>query len=125
MSALGLHSIVERPLFAALGEWEVRRHLETGREHAYFTSRGFLHLQLWHDAARVSILTPSRLTGDRFEIWRDGIRIRVGSWAEVVARLSGLALPRANEIATLWLWTVVRDETAAYGARRALVRAGA
>ena len=122
---MGLHSLVERQRFATLGEWEVRRHLETGGQHAYFAPRGFLHLQLWHASAEVSILTPSQLTNDRFEIWRDGLRIRVGTWHEVVAHLPGLALPCATELATLWLWTVVRDETAAHTARRALVRAGA
>ena len=37
--------------------------------HSYFAPRGLLHLQLWHPAARVSVLTPSRLTCDRYEVF--------------------------------------------------------
>lgn len=106
---MGLHSLVERVLIARLGAWEVRRHPESDRHHEYFAPRGFLHLQLWNPDAQVSILTPSALTGGRFAVWRDGIRIAVRAWADVVAQLPDLPLPGEAELAALHLWTVVRD----------------
>lgn len=109
----GLHALAERETFAVLGDWEVRRHIEEQGHHVYFASRGFLHLQLWHPTARVSILTPSRLTHDRFEIWRDGVRIAVRTWDDVAAALPDLAMPGRSELAALCWWTVVRDEAEA------------
>lgn len=120
---IGLHARTERVQFAAFGDWEVWRHPEGQSAHRYFSSRGFLHLQLWHPTAHVSILTPSRLTRDRFEIWRHGIRIAVRSWDDVAGRLPDLTVPGATEVAALCWWTVVRDETAARRAARSLDRA--
>jgi hypothetical protein len=119
---IGLHALTERVPFAAFGEWEVRRHPEGEGQHAYFTARGFLHLQLWHPVARVSILTPSRLTRGRFEIWRHGVRIAVRTWDDVAARLPDLAVPGATEVAALCWWTVVREETDARIAAREVDR---
>lgn len=106
---MGLHSLADRITFATLGEWEVRRHPEAAAMHGYFASRGLLHLQLWHPIASVSILTPSRLTHDRFEVWRGGVRISVRWWEEVVEVIPDLPLPGTSEITALCNWTVVRD----------------
>lgn len=122
---MGLHALAERETFARLGEWEVRRHAERAAQHTYFAPRGFLHLQLWHPSARVSILTPSRLTHGRFEIWRDGIRIAVRAWNDVTARLVDLEVPSASEVAALCRWTVVRDEVDARAVEHDLDRVGA
>lgn len=118
---MAMHAPSERVVAARLGAWEVRRHGESGAHHAYFATRGLLHLQLWHPVARVSILTPSRLTNDRFEIWRDGVRIAVRAWSEVAAILADLALPGGEsvalpggaEVAALHAWMIVRDAVAA------------
>jgi hypothetical protein len=119
---IGLHGVGERVAFAQLGAWQVKRHAESAEPHAYFASRGFLHLQLWHPEAQVSILTPSRFTHGRFEIWRDWARIAVRDWGDVIRRLSDLALPTAVEINALVRWTVIRDETDARGAGPAEAR---
>ncbi|NVB78872.1 MAG: hypothetical protein HOV81_10790 [Kofleriaceae bacterium] len=118
---MAMHAPSERVVAARLGTWEVRRHAETGARHGYFATRGLLHLQLWHPAARVSILTPSRLTNDRFEVWRDGVRFAVRAWSEVAEILSDLALPDGErvalpggaEVAALHAWMIVRDAVAA------------
>ena len=110
---MALHAPVERIVVARLGDWELRRHSDSSPQHRYFAARGFLHLQLWQPIAQVSVLTPSRLTNDRFEIWRDGIRIAVRDWKEVAARLSDLALPSGSEVAALHTWMIVRDAVSA------------
>jgi len=59
------HDPRERDLVLASGEWEVR--IFSGRKFQYFVTRGFWHLQLWHPDARVSLLSPSRLTHGFYE----------------------------------------------------------
>jgi hypothetical protein len=118
---MAMHAPSERVVAARLGAWEVRRHPDSGMHHSYFATRGLLHLQLWHPLARVSILTPSRLTNDRFEVWRDGVRIAVRTWSEVATILADLALPDGEpvappggaEVAALHAWMIVRDAVAA------------
>ena len=59
------HDPRERELALTIGGWEVR--LFGGRMFAYFVTRGLWHMQLWHPIARISILTPSRLTRGCYE----------------------------------------------------------
>ena len=59
------HDPRERELALQCDDWEVR--IFTGRMFQYFVTRGFWHLQLWHRRARVSVLTPSRLTQGFYE----------------------------------------------------------
>ncbi len=59
------HDPSDRDVVVRLGSWEVR--VSTGRHFEYFVPRGFWHVQLWHPEARISILTPSRLTSGAFE----------------------------------------------------------
>jgi hypothetical protein len=59
------HDPRERELALMTDGWEVR--LFTGRKFQYFVTRGLWHLQLWHPTARVSVLTPSRLTRGLYE----------------------------------------------------------
>lgn len=53
-------------LACVAGEWEVR--LFTDVRFGYFVKRGLWHVQLWHPRARVSVLTPSRLTLGAYEL---------------------------------------------------------
>ncbi|MEM6930381.1 MAG: hypothetical protein AAF602_25820, partial [Myxococcota bacterium] len=55
--------------------WQVLGHAFNTDRHAYFAPRGMLHLQWWFPARRVSVVTPSRLTEGRFEVW-DGVNVR-------------------------------------------------
>jgi len=70
----------------------------SSRMHAYFAPRGLSHIQLWHPEARVSVLTPSRLTCERYEVFPiEQWKRAASSEAEVCALLGehlGLALPR-------------------------------
>lgn len=52
-----------------IGGWEIRIFPDGDRKAEYFAPRGFLHAQLWHPLARVSVLTPSALTGGLFELF--------------------------------------------------------
>ncbi|AUX34913.1 MULTISPECIES: hypothetical protein [Sorangium] len=61
------HDPRERELALVVAGWEVR--LFVGRKFEYFVARGFWHLQLWHPEARVSVLTPSRLTCGLYEAY--------------------------------------------------------
>jgi hypothetical protein len=103
-----LHAPCDREVVAHVGPWEVRRHAAGDIRFAYLASRSLLHLQLWQPARRISVLTPSRLTGDRFEIaacWR---RAWVSTWHGVLAQLPDLQLPSGAELAALTTWLVCR-----------------
>ena len=63
------HEPRERVEIARLGDWEVRAFRPEGVKHHYFAPRGMLHLQLRHSAAGISLLTPSRLTLRRYEVY--------------------------------------------------------
>ncbi len=52
-----------------LSAWEARVFDPAGPFHVYFLGRNLLHLQLWQPWFGISILTPSRLTGGRWEAW--------------------------------------------------------
>lgn len=61
------HDPRERIVVTSLDGWEVRNFGPHDRRRAYFAVRGLGHLQLWHAASGVSVLTPSRLTAGRYE----------------------------------------------------------
>jgi hypothetical protein len=76
------HDPSERELAHVLGDWEVR--IFGDRKFSYFVERGLWHVQLWHPAARVSVLTPSRLTRDAYEVYPSrGWKARAATHAEV------------------------------------------
>lgn len=100
-----LHAPHDRELLARVGPWEVRRHADD--RCADFATRSLLHLQLWNPVLRVSVLTPSRLTGGRFEIATETRRAWVVDWPGVVEQLSDHELPNASELAALTLWLIV------------------
>jgi hypothetical protein len=83
--------------------WEVR--LFGGRKFQYFVTRGLWHVQLWHPAARVSVLTPSRLTGGFYEAYPiANWKAQAPDYERLVALIDGVhtvALPRAGMLAMI------------------------
>jgi hypothetical protein len=54
---------------------------------------GGLHLQIFHSGAKVSILTPSTLTDNRYELWTPNQRMRVCCYKHVAEKLSEFGAP--------------------------------
>ena len=84
------------------------------RKFQYFVTRGFLHAQLWHRDARVSVLTPSRLTGGVFEVfpyagWKAPVR-KPALLRSLVAQTHGVALPSLRRLAAIVEWYVRAEE---------------
>ncbi len=63
------HNPTERTRIGRIDEWEVRVFPQNDTQHPYFKQNGFLHLQLWHPTWMLSVLTPSRLTDNFYEIF--------------------------------------------------------
>jgi hypothetical protein len=61
------HDPREREIALEVSGWEVR--VFGARKFQYFVTRGYWHLQLWHPRARISVLTPSRLTRGFYEAY--------------------------------------------------------
>lgn len=102
------HDPAERELVAQVGPWQVRRLAHGSAKLEYCARRGFLHLQLWHPQAGVSVLTPSRLTGDQYDVAAAGRRLVVPSVAGLAAVLAPLRLqpPAGARLAALIEWHV-------------------
>jgi hypothetical protein len=114
------HDPGERTPVAWVGLWEVRQFPDGDARLAYFRPRGFHHLQLWNPAARISILTPSRLTAGLFEMWPEGgQRSSAATWRQVTEQLRGVELPSAIEISALESWFIEREEPRALRLLRA------
>jgi hypothetical protein len=116
------HDPRERVLVATAGAFEVRAFPPSDPKHAYFAARALLHLQLWHPSAGVSLLTPSRLTRNAYELFPvDGWKRAVRS-AEDARRLAryahGVELPSPLQLAALIEWHVRGDERRAAQPRR-------
>lgn len=105
-----LHAPMDRELVARVGPWEVRRHGDRDERFPYFASRALLHLQLWRPDRQISVLTPSNLTGDQFEIAVGWQRMRALSWLDVIDELPDADLPSASKLATLSMWLVVKPQ---------------
>lgn len=87
------------------GIWEVRIFSPASPLYERLARRGMLHLQLWHPGSGVSVLSPSALTGYRFEAfpiegWTAGCfgfeRVH-----EAVRLHHGLELPARDEVESL------------------------
>ncbi len=63
------HDPRERCRVGWINDWHVRIFSRQDIKYGYFARHGFLHLQLWHPILRLSILTPSNLTADHYEIF--------------------------------------------------------
>lgn len=100
------HDPRERELAMALGGWEVR--IFTGRKFQYFVTRGLWHVQLWHPRARISILTPSRLTCGRYEAYP------IADWKGQATDYEGIAarVAETHKVALVAPGEVLRVERA-------------
>jgi hypothetical protein len=111
------HDPRERIWLAELDGWQVRAFRLDGVKHRYFAPRGMLHLQLWHPVVHVSVLTPSRLTAQRYEAhpiagWKfayDGLR----AIRNLVRSVHSVPMPSEAAIRGLERWFVDRYARAA------------
>ena len=97
------HDPRERDRLLVLGDWEIRLFGE--HKFRYFVTHGFWHLQLWHQAKCVSVLTPSRLTCNQYEVFPVlGWKARAAKYAELSALVEGehaILLPPQRELRDL------------------------
>lgn len=119
------HHIGDRKIVAELDGWMVRAFPTGDRKFDYLRARGFLHLQLWHPDARVSVLTPSDLTDGLFEIfpvagWK--ARTSAASVRALVAREHRVELLSLTRIAAITEWYVRGAERRAIEASRLRAR---
>jgi hypothetical protein len=101
--------------------WEVRAFPIGGRMHRYFAPRGLLHLQLWQPESGVSMLTPSRLTLGRWEVfpvegWKRGLD-QVADLRRLVRSSLRVEPPTAAQLAAARAWFVDREERRALASR--------
>jgi hypothetical protein len=99
------HDPRDRVLLDVIEGWEIRVFEPGSRMERYFSDCGFDHLQLWHAPTGFSLLTPSRLTEGRFEVFP------LGGWKysasdyrilqEIVRQTVQIDLPRRLVIETL------------------------
>ena len=73
----GLHDPDSRCTVQNIGPWEVRVYAWNDPRHRYLAPRGSLHLQLWAPCFGVSMLVPSRLTENCWDLWTEGTVVRV------------------------------------------------
>ncbi|WP_437934633.1 hypothetical protein [Sorangium sp. So ce341] len=94
------HDPRERELALVVAGWEVR--LFVGRKFEYFVAHGFWHLQLWHPEARVSVLTPSRLTCGLYEAYPiANWKAQAPDYDKLVTLLGGLFAAKLPEKAAV------------------------
>jgi len=79
------HDPMERACMYRHKGWEIRTFAWNTQKHRFFAGQGMLHLQLWAPTVDVSILTPSRLTDEMYDLWVGGKRIRLGCFRGVTA----------------------------------------
>lgn len=94
----------------ALSRWEVRAFDPAGQFHAWFAPRGFVHLQLWQPWFGLSVLTPSRLTLDRFEAYPlGGWKRATPDYATLVRLLEAAYTVRLPDAVRLAGWRALLD----------------
>jgi len=101
------HNPHERVCLREFGPWQLLIFARNTSKHAYFAPRGMLHLQLWAPAAGLSILTPSKLTGDMLELWEGGERHRFKcyrSLLEYISEKHALRIPHPHMLSHYTLW---------------------
>jgi hypothetical protein len=106
---------------SASTRWEVRAFPSGGRMHRYFAPRGLLHLQLWQPESGVSMLTPSRITLGRWEVfpvegWKLGVD-QVADLRRLVRASFRVEPPTAAQLAAAQAWFVARQERLALAGR--------
>lgn len=102
------HDASTRELIAIVGQWQVRQFAETDPRMLFGNTHGLLHVQLWQPHLHVSILTPSRITGGKFEFCDDFERFAVATWRQMRIRcrrkLDPVGLPAALAFRGLEPW---------------------
>jgi hypothetical protein len=104
------HDPAERTLLTWAEGWQVRVFAETDFRYGYFARKRMLHVQLWHPRSRVSVLTPSHFTADRWELhcermWRVTAADSRGI-DRVLEPMCGVRLPNIMTLAGLEYWFV-------------------
>lgn len=97
-----LHDPSDRVAIGALDHgWQVRAFAPNDRRFVYCVPRRMFHLQLWHEGGQISVITPSRLTCERFELQLEGARYHFAAFGHVATflRRAGYAPPDASEVA--------------------------
>jgi hypothetical protein len=107
------HGSSGRSCAADATRWEVRAFPVSGRMHRYFAPRGLLHVQLWQPEAAVSVLTPSRLTLGRWEVFPvDGWKLaadRVAELRRLIRARFGIEPPTPAQLTAVRSWFVDRE----------------
>jgi hypothetical protein len=108
------HDPRERSRVATVGDWDVFVFAPGDFRHAYFATRGFLHLQLWHRTRNVSLLTPSALTARTFELAGEPAwKYRASSYERLrgeTREVLGIDLPNPSALRAFERWFVSRYE---------------
>jgi hypothetical protein len=103
------HDPRERRVVGHVERWEVRAFPRSDPRYAYFAARGLWHIQLWDPISRVSILTPSRLTLGRYEVFPvRGWKALASDHDELTKLFAGheRTLPSAATLTLLQRWFV-------------------
>jgi hypothetical protein len=111
-----LHDPRERVCVARLDDgWQLRQFAEDDPRRSYCATRGFMHVQLFHEERGVSVLTPSRLTRGHYQLASDGERYEARTWRTISEALAGLSLmsPSAPEMYAIESWFVHASEAPA------------
>ena len=90
------HDPSERALLHAQYGWQIRTYPWNSSKHLLYKTKGMLNLQLWYPEIRLSVLTPSRLTGGQYEVRMGDEVVRVRRSLEVAELLhdwGGVRLP--------------------------------
>lgn len=107
------HDPRERDRLLSLGDWEIRLFGE--HKFQYFVRHGFWHLQLWHEAGGVSVLTPSRLTHLQYEAFPiAGWKARAPTFEDLSALVvgeHGICLPNPLQLRSIEQALVARVES--------------
>lgn len=108
------HDPRDRKLVLHMKGWQLRAYPKGDPRHEFFAPRGLLHLQLWHPAARVSVLTPCQLTRGRLELFPvQGRRLRLSSYwqlRDLLKQHHQIEPPSPPVLAAAIRWFVVRAE---------------
>jgi len=88
-----LHDPCERACLSEFGGWSLWSTPRNIPEYTDIVRSGALHMQLFHSGACVSILTPSSLTDNHYELWTPAQRMRVCCYHHVAEKLVELGAP--------------------------------
>ena len=87
------HDPSERVCLSEFGDWSLWSIPRNIPEYIDIVRSGGLHMQLFHSGANVSILTPSSLTNNHYELWTPTQRLRVCCYHHVAETLAAYGAP--------------------------------